>query len=134
MVGTSLFQVTVYGGLVALVYMSQCLRKRDVHFALKQRQFGHAYAPIHDGTKVRVKCDEVANRFRHRRVVGHACGGPFRCPAPETVEFARLACSLVLGPSRLEESRKFSTENKHGSPVVTYREPLFDPNSDRIFV
>src|SRR5271170_3965648 len=56
---TLLWQVTVYGGLITLVYLSFGLHKCDGQFPLNLWQFGETGAPVDHRVAVRAYAQEV---------------------------------------------------------------------------
>src|ERR1017187_966766 len=103
MVWCPLSQVTVYGRLVTLIKLPQCLRKPDVDFFSNLRQINHADAPVHDGIAVRADRFQVPKLFGNRQVVRHISCGGFRGAAADAIEFRWLTRPLVFCPLSLEE-------------------------------
>jgi hypothetical protein len=59
--------------------------------------------------------------------IGHIPVRILRGTASNTVNFAGLACPLVLQPARLNEVGKMPAEDQQGPLLVNDRQPPFDP-------
>src|ERR1035437_1069415 len=131
---SSLFQVTVYGGVMALAYLSLCLRKRDVQFPPILIQSRLAGAPVDHPLTVRADAFKVPQGLRNRQVVCHISSGPFRSMASNAIDFSRLAGPLIFRPARLEICGEIGAKNQHRTFSVTGWKPSLDPCAHGIFV
>jgi hypothetical protein len=114
--------------------VSQCLRKRDVHFSLNVPQLGQADTPVNDAIAVRANRCQVSHLFGNRLIIRHVTGGKSRGAASDAVDFTGPTSLFVFCPSSLEECGKVMPQYQHRAFAIAGWKASLDPCAHSIFV
>jgi hypothetical protein len=128
------FEITVYGGLTDIPYVSQCLRKRDVRFFEKLLDLGHADATVHNRIAVWTYSPNVYDPSVERATFHHPSRGEFRDATFEAVHLSRPARPLPSCAPDLKERNKFATPDQNRALFVDCWKPSLNPLTHGIFV
>jgi len=131
---SSLFQVTVYGGLNPIAYLSLRLRKCDVHISTNLSQLRQTDALADHRIAVRANADKVPRLLCYWLVFRHVTRRPLRDAAADTVDLSRLTGPFVSRPAHYDICGKVTTKNQNRAfPVIGWK-PSLDPCAHSIFV
>jgi hypothetical protein len=96
MVSGSLFEVTVYIGLMCIAYSLPSLWERDGQYTRKLLDFGESDLAMHHAEAVRTNRLQIPNLARDGMTVGHRARWHLRQATSEAIQLPELAGVFVI--------------------------------------
>jgi hypothetical protein len=113
-----MLEVTVHGGLAAIVYALHCFRQADVQIAQNFMQACIADTAIYQRIADWAHPDEVAASRGEGKIVGHIACRILWKPTANAINLSWFTRAFVCAPSLVEECGQLPAEDEHRTPLV----------------